>query len=194
MWGASERIEAPAVPPLTPNFQSVNNQQLARINYKRPETWSFFFGGELISGDASLGGDQLIELKFNLFLGVGRSVFSTRQKTAQTPLEAGAQAFCHMLWNIPPGQVVEDADVKWTTEVPTPILNDNLGDFTNTCDWFPAQDVQCQVQLVHTKSDPDQTVLVAAHAYFAPRTHLRPDWYQRASEAARFRGSEPGGT
>lgn len=195
MWGTSERIFAPAVPAGTPNFESVNTGQLARINYKRPETWSFFFAGRILENAVSLGGDQLVEIIFDLNLGVGRSVFQTKQTRPQNPLFAGNHGFCRLLWNIPPAGTGVGREAKYTTQVASPLLNDNLTTALNVIDWFPAQDINCQCQLIHTKSDPDQTVLVEATAYFAPRTHLRPDWWRDLrDEGAIFRGGEVDGS
>lgn len=193
MWGTSELITAPAVPVGTPNFQSVNNQQMARVNYGRPERWSFFFGGRITENFISVGDDQVVELIFDLNLGVGRSVFQTLQRRPQNPLFSGNHGYCRFRWNLAPGINGTTAVAKYATRVPTPLQDDDLATSQQVSDWFPAQDVNCQCTLIHTKSDPLQTITVEATAYFAPTVHVRPDWFARAGESERFRGAETGG-
>lgn len=194
LWGTTIQLEAPPVPLGTPNFRSRSRGQLARINYKRPETWSFFLGARLTGGNISLGGPQLVEVRINLLFGIGRSVFSTRQRDPQNPLSAGDHAFCTFQWNILAGVNPSTEPAKYTTQVYAPIMYADLPAFTNTIDWIPAQDLQAEVDLIHTKSDENQTLTAEATAYFAPRSHIRPDWFTDGREEEAFQGQETKGT
>jgi len=191
MWGTTVQLQSIPNEPI-----GRQTQQIARINYKRPETWSFWFGGQLTGGTTNTTGSNIrASMQFDLFLGVGRSVFGTKQKIEPTA-PVNRVAFARFEWVVPPGdtpgQVVNNT--KYTTQVRTPPLDDDLIDSFQLIEWFPSSDIQCEVQFITQIDGLNHVVQGEASAYFAPRSHVRPDWFQRATEQARFRGSEAGGS
>jgi hypothetical protein len=184
MWGNSVRLLGQgAGHPV--NFTN----QVARINYRRPENWRFFLGARLTGGDVVGGPVPLAcTISFALILGVGRSVFLTKDRT-------GLPIFMTFTFLVPigsqPGLTVNN--VKYVTTVDTPPIDDNVVGSTRTIDHFVAQDVQCQATLTIVTGSPTETVIGEATAFFAPNVHVRPDWFMD-QESRRFGGSEPGGT
>lgn len=191
MWGNGETVTVSdavgaAVTPRT-------SQQIARVNYKRPETWSFWIGARLTGGAENLGvGDGLIRLIVDIIPGVGRASFLTAQN--QSPLVAIRPAFVDFHWVVPagdrPGASIDN--VKYTTTAITPPLDDRDDTTTRTVEWFPAQDIQCEATLIKIAADIAE-VTAEVHAYFAPRSHVRPDWFRRAPATEQFLGDETGG-
>lgn len=191
MWGNGELItvdDAVGVA-VTPRV----SQQIARINYKRPETWTFWIGAKLTGGAENLGvGDGLVRLIVDIIPGVGRSSFLTAQN--QSPLVAIRPAFVDFHWVVPagaiPGQSINN--VKYTTTAITPPLDDRDAETVRTVEWFPAQDIQCEATLIKLSADI-ASVTAEVTAFFAPRTHVRPDWFARVPKSEQFRGGETEG-
>jgi hypothetical protein len=101
-------------------------------------------------------------------------------------------------WDIPGAVVpVTDATIdtdKWTTVARGPVMDDSeTTPFRPLIDHFPAQDIQCVARAILTGFDAGDFVDVDLHAYFAPRSHVRPEWFAD-DEGSRYRGSENGGT
>lgn len=170
MWGTTEQFSF--VPPGFPPPQTV---QLARINYKRPETWSFVFAGRLTGGSTNTSGsDYHVVMLFDLIYGVGRSSDNTQQPQVGNPLDR--HAFAKLVWTVPngqtPGQI--NGSVKYTTVVRSPLLDDTDSESFERIEWLAAQDINVQVNI---STDAEfQTIRGEASAYFAPRSHIRPDW------------------
>jgi hypothetical protein len=57
-------------------------------------------------------------------------------------------------------------------------------------EWLPAQDIQCYAR---ASLGPVGTADIEVSAWFAPRSHVRPDWFRETDES-RFRGGEVDGT
>lgn len=192
MWGGSVEMTIDSVG-LDPDHPSLNAQQVVRINYKRPETWSFFFGARLLGSTPTTGG-VFIAVVFDLLLGTGRSVFQTLQPIATNPFNT--LGFCKLLWSLNPGDVPLAQPSKYTTRVNSPPLDDRDATSVQPIEWVGAQDIQVGVRMIVLPVlVPTPFVYRAeAHAYFAPRTHVRPDWMQEGPPEMQFQGSEIGGT
>lgn len=190
MWGTTERltVSSGAVGPAN---NTVAGSQLARVSYKRPETWSFLFTGRLVSGDVGLSQTTSVFALFDVFIGVGRSVLDTSKVPAGTP--ANLNAFCKMRWQVPTGTIPgqQNNNKKYATEVSGPPLDDSAATTLQTIRWFPAENISCQAKLVMTGGDPGISVTAEVGAYFAPRAHMRPDWF---ADDQQFLGMEVKGS
>jgi len=168
--------------------------QLARINYARPETWSFFLGARILGGDTPTTGATILTLGFDIMVGTGRSLF---QSQAPAALGGFVTAFSSFTWSVPIGSVpgTQPSNAKYVTQITGPQLDDTAAapGVREPIQWLAAQDIQCSVRvldyLVGAASTPG--VRVQASAYFAPRSHVRPEWFGKSPE---FRGEENKGS
>jgi hypothetical protein len=146
---------------------TISPQQLANIDYHRPETWTYLIG---VSASATPGtifvGNP--EFFFDLNIGVGRANIQIKD-AVRLPLDAAT---------LTTGQTVQ----KYVTSFRN-AFNPNFDDI-DIAD-LPAQTIQLsgrlRIQLTGQFS-------IQLCAMFAPRSHVRPDWY-----IENF-GSELGGT
>src|SRR5688572_19009058 len=111
MWGTSAQVRVPDVSAGT-NFQVT--QQLARVNYKRPETWSFLLEAELLKVPAPVAGNMLVIVEFELIAGVGRS--NIKIGATDNGQNTG---FARFGWTFAAAAILP-AQVKWTTSTLTP--------------------------------------------------------------------------
>lgn len=202
MWGTSRTLRIDSTG-LDPDREAVQSIQLSRVGYRRPETWSFWFGARLV-GSQPYVSPAFVAVMFDVAIGVGRSNFLTGPEPVQPASPFDRVPFCKFVFSVPMGETGSMQPFKWTTRVPTPRLDDRSpeGDAsTFVIDRIPAQDIQCSARLVVLPlllPEP-QLYEVEAHAYFAPRTHVRPDWFYPGSKKEahpniKFRGAETNGT
>ena len=147
--------------------------QLARVDYGRPETWSFFFYAYL---QESVGGDGAgnYGVTFDLFIGSGRSTVSI-------------PGFCTML--IPQGDAGDPRGRRFTKSVVGPVYNDT--DPAPIIDDFVAQSINCTARVQCQGGLIDMSGTLVVSAFFAPRAHIRPEWFRAQGE--QFRGGEDNG-
>ena len=165
LWGNSSENLALDAETLGSTGQSA---QLARIAYKRPETWHFAF--ELVALSMSQPeNDFVLDVFFDLVIGVGRSKISI-------------EGFEHFTLSSPGGPPGLIAPFKmWSTEVLSPSRVQVLpGLFPGTspgkCDHVVAQDIQCNARAIFIGS-PVNRIQLEVTALFAPKTHVRPEWF-----------------
>ncbi len=141
----------------------VEAPQLASINYGRPETWSFFLSAQLIGVEGVLPGNAM-RVEISLGIGAGRSTSELEQ-------------FQFFDWTAL--QLIVPSRSLMCTSVEAPAENLNRTG-PNVIEWLPAQQIQCLARGYFQGSVPSNTstVKVAVAAYFAPRTHIRPEWYR----------------
>lgn len=176
MWGSTQTVRITPVGGTTVE----RSLQIARINYRRPDVWRFFVAGSVVG--AGIASDQItVRMYFDLILGVGRSVFDTSTELLSTNTQ-----WVPLIWTLPALQNLAAIDKKWTTETSTPSLSTGVVQLMR---WFPAQDVQCKARVQVTSETTEPELTLEATAFFAPSTHLRPDWF-----SGRFQGEERGGT
>ena len=187
MWGGSVPINytSGAAPVLNNTAQSA---QLAKVNYKRPESWSFFFGATCAGPvNPSVTDSIFITLRVDLILGIGRTVFQTYGNL----LGDGNDHFCIFTFAAPP--LGAFGPPKWTTTVPAPPMRDGLLPPLPTpqqIDRFCAQDIQAVASMNIDTLPANYALRTEITAFFAPMAHVRPDWF---SEGEQFRGDEIGG-
>lgn len=158
--------------------------QLLRINYKRPETWSFFFAAELLNA-ATPAPNMNVVVLIDLIAGVGRSNFDTFQQG--NILTVPAFVRFDFLFTPPfgPGPFR-----KYTTRGSGPLVDDNIATSAPVIDWIPAQDIQVQVR-ARVSGPLGSLADVSVYGAFAPRSHVRPEWFTRVGQ---FTGGERDGT
>lgn len=172
LWGLEQTV---VLPPSGATTQQSQSPQLARINYKRPDTWTFFFTATLISA-VPTGPTSAVFIAFDLTLGVGR----------QSTTIPGFRQFTIAWTAAPPlGQPFFASTAPNVISAGT--VNPTTDGFVET---FPAQDIQCAARVVIPAAN--QGVTVSVGAYFAPRSHVRPDWYGATGDPL-FTGAERGG-
>jgi hypothetical protein len=184
MWGTQAQVLIPH--PSSSATQFTQSQQLAKISYKRPDTWHFLFAATLIQApDGAVGVNVDVIVDFDLTVGVGRS-------SVQLQGRPGEPGFARLLFHYTGPASAQIGVTKWTTQSQAEISNLNpAAPIVVPMVEFPAEDIQCSVRAVtQTASADDLPTLVEVHAYFAPKTHVRPDWY---NEEGQFRGQEQGG-
>jgi hypothetical protein len=173
MWGQAEYV------PLNGTTVSRASPQLARINYRRPETWSFILWAQIVAGTSA--GNIVVD--FDLVLGVG---------LINIPLPT----FAHFVFN---GPIVAPL-TKFVTAVLAPPADDAAPATRQLIDKLAAQDIQCNARLA--APDPSTALTVRVASFFTPLSHVRPDWYRTtmddpkhaATDQAKFLGAEMGGS
>jgi hypothetical protein len=193
MWGTHAILSATQTGPLAVVAQG---QQLARVNYKRPEHWRFWLGARLVGGNVNAGiGVMQIAVHFAVIIGVGRSNFATQATTGNDPALVFNKYFHDFVFVVPvgvaPGQ--QNDNIKYVTQVTSPPTNDNIATSTTIVNRLVAQDIQCSCSLELVSVAVGQTVQAEAYSFFAPNVHVRPDWYEYELPGAQFLGAEKGG-
>lgn len=157
VWGSTQILR------IRGNGNVTEGQQLASINYARPDTWSFFMTAKIIQIDGVLPGNAL-RVEIALTVGAGRSATELDQ-------------FQFFDWTAPSIFTPSRALMCSSVEAPADNLN-RTG--PNVIEWIPAQTLQCVAIGFFQGSVPANTseVLVSVSAYFAPRSHLRPEWFR----------------
>lgn len=138
-------------------------QQVANVNYNRPETWSFLMGFGIQSAPGSaFGGDAILQM--DMLIGLGRSNIKIdgffRQRFTAAQLNSNAYVF---RWATRAQSFDSDVATAGATS-PQP----------NFVEWFPAQSIQCQfrTELLYSGS-----LTITALAFFSPLHHHRPEWH-----------------
>lgn len=190
MWGTSSVVQS--------NQRGSVSQQLARVNYSRPETWAFFLGARIVglNNETALN-NVSIAVQWQIMIGTGRDVFQTPTLAGPSGLAIPptVQPFAFMCWrDIPPSTPVDAIpfNPRFTTESRSAPLDDADETSVFPLKWFVAQDIQCTA-LVTQSSNIIVDCSVELTSFFAPLHHVRPEWFAD-DEAARFRGHEQGGT
>jgi len=185
MWGSTQILEASS----TPAFGGITSRQLAKIQYKRPETWSFFFGARILAATVPAGVTLGIHVAFDLIIGVGRTMFDTTAGGLAIGSTIPAFAKFRFTTTVPLVPVLNQP--KWRTTGESAVFDDSTPlVLPPPIEWFPAQDIQCSARV---QLQSVGTAKVEVTSWFAPRSHVRPDWF-RELDAAQFRGAETDGT
>lgn len=180
LWGGESNVQR--VIPSAVTAPTVIAQQLVNIEYKRPESWSFYLSGsarQIVAG----GFDPPLLVHFDLILGVGR--------TTDTIVD-----FCVFRWNLETA-----AGLRWTTVVPAPLFDPvSPSTFVAPVDTLPAQSIMLNARVVPNQVGINYDLDLTLKAFFAPKTHVRPEWLGTAagtrsagSGIPRFPGGEDTG-
>jgi len=193
MWGSDQQItvRTPSSmigPPQTETF--VQTPQIARIDYGRPETWSFFFAAALVgmtpTPTPGFLGSFFLDVYFDVSIGAGRSSIFLRE-------------FEHFSWEISNSDPAEmNAIIKrgpvWSQQVVPPAKKQDVPALPSTgiVDSIAAQsiNVTARVRGFNENFTAVNTGSFIISAFFAPRSHVRPEWFKEG----RFSGGEDYGT
>jgi hypothetical protein len=184
LWGSTAEITLRA-------GGQVASAQLARISYNRPDTWSFFFFAKLLSGpDAGTGND--IFAVFDVTIGVGRSqvdILGSRDGSTVT----GTLLPGLVNLRIPSGSIPGAFAFANSGQSQGQLAGDFITALTTNISEFPAQDIQCACRVTQLSTVVGPQVIQLG-AFFAPRTHIRPDWFSHENERhiAQFSGERGG--
>jgi hypothetical protein len=176
MWGAGVALDLSGQQTVQPPTPST--QQLARVSYARPETWRFFFSGQVLTSSVAAGGGG-INVAFDLIIGVGRSVVTVRDFVVMGFPIIGTPADQIQIW-------------ATSAKLP-PQLGGDTSD--HRIDTFISQDIQCNARVTFFTASLSH-VQLQLDAFFAPNVHLRPEWFQsgrRELDYNRYRAGEQGG-
>jgi hypothetical protein len=206
MWGSSVRLHGVQNVADTANRQNV---QLARVNYRRPETWSFFLASRLVGGTSNGTAGTILYIKFVVIVGVGRSIFSTEPVPPDLTTTLDLEFFHTFRYVLGAGVVPgnQNNNRKFVTSIRTPPVDDSIvianpyedSSSRYVCDHLVAQDIQCTAFIELPSGTGEWIIDAEATAFFAPRVHVRPDWFTLPEEEeegrhGRFLGTERGGT
>lgn len=180
LWGTSETVTV-SIGGAGPTDVPVNaTSQLAKVSYGRPETWHWLFVARLVSAPAAGALDVgLVMVDFNLIVGLART---------STNLDDFEQ-FSFRWANAP----APTAPI-YSTRVVAPVRSQvpPLSTDQNLIDQIVAQEIQCNAR-VEIASNYTSIARVEVAAFFAPNTHVRPDWMRYDAELdEQFTGGEIG--
>lgn len=177
MWGGSTTIQALSGGVVnTP----VASGQCARVNFGRPDTWSFLFYAQIGSGSGPGGSpvtpNGLLTVHVDLIVGVGRSL-------VQLP------SFVTFVFQWGGGfNANAQGKYKWTAAARGSILDDQASTPDQlVIEHFPAEDIQASARVIMGTVTNGDTAAVTVTTLFAPRSHTRPEWFEIEP---RFPGSE----
>jgi hypothetical protein len=186
MWGDSVLLTSE----VDVNGGNTASGQLIRINYGRPETWSFFFAAELVDGFTG-NPNMDVAVLIDVITGVGRTSFDTQ--AAGNVL--AAPGFARFMFRFAgPFAPTPETVKKYTSVGSGPALDDTLAPAVfPSIDRLVAEDIQVRAR-VRSSGGPGDFAKVNITAFFAPRSHVRPEWWSDKDDHGRFRGNEQGGT
>jgi hypothetical protein len=176
LWGDTKTIVVPHSIALVEEYSS----QLAKVSYGRPETWDFMFGARIVNLSEPLDTGE-IEVHFDVTIGVGRSHLQMLSfeyfMFYWTALPAPLNVQKYSAEVLGPNRT--DIPIPPATTIPANVISE-----------ITAQDIQVQTRLIYTGGAiPVKTATVEVTAFFAPRSHIRPEWFK-----GEFPGGEDNGT
>lgn len=183
LWGDKETVQVSTAPG---SFQTEKTFQLSKIQYGRPDTWSFFLGAQVVKPPApALATAVRVDINFDLMIGVGRSRFDTTYVRT-----TNFSHFVTFTYQYPAGASPRDLGPRYATEVLAPPIDTSIPAVRQVIKEFPAESIQCGGSVRVTTFEVVD-IAVELTAFFAPKTHIRPDWYQ--VDGTPFAGGETGG-
>jgi len=165
MWGSTVEKD---ILTTGPTGIVVTSQQIARIDYGRPETWAFLLAAQVNA--YSLASLFSVLFNFKLVVGIGRSTYQI---------------------NVPQVEIINvGAGNGWfCTSFVAPKRLQSAPELTDTyVDKFPAQSIQCSCTL-QLNAVNASTAQVSVTGQFAPINHMRPEWFLN-----KFPGNEQQGS
>jgi hypothetical protein len=183
LWGSTQELIANEQPTFA--LRQSAQVQIARVNYRRPESWRFFLFAS-VSGPASVAvPDTIVQVRYSLSFGIGRSAVQVERTSGPE------DSFCHFRWNVATPFSPQERGTKWTSQVRTPLVDDSDVASARLTDIVVGQDIQVSARLFASNAAglPVGDYRASVSAYFAPNVHVRPDWFARM-----FRDGELGGS
>lgn len=194
MWGNSQRVRI-----TTQGFGAgrVVTHQLLKVAYKRPETWHWLFHTVLFEGPTPGTPQEAgFRVDFDVTLGHGRSVVKL----------PSFETFSRHWADIPPTPASRTPPLNqpiWSTSAFAPQRRATVFtpyppefDRLNQVDQLVAQDIQVEVRIdcgFGAGTNFPATFELEVSAFLAPKTHVRPDWFQDGEPQRVFAGEEIAG-
>lgn len=205
MWGNTQLIEA-VVQDSSAAVRTNSPGQLVKISYKRPETWHWLFAAKLVTGPDSPIVATQIEVAYDLIVGTGRSTV-VLQSAGVVQDKAFEQFFFQWgpVANVFPRNAqlystqVLAPNRTYTSDAPFPNQDGFpvAGAFVtgpSTISEIVAENINLSCRVIALAppgaASLGQRVVVEVSAAFAPKTHVRPDWYRQGPEEQVFPGAE----
>lgn len=147
--------------------------QLCKVSYKRPDTWHWFFAAKLLDGPALplVGQNAQLTVSFDLTIGVGRSNLTIPAFEQYQFRWSGIAPF-------PVGQMKYSTAVFGPNRIDQPGVGETRDNFI---DQVTSQDIQIGCRVLHTSTITGSVCTVEVDAHFAPKHHLRPEWFGNAT-------------
>jgi hypothetical protein len=185
MWGETKTVTARS----SGGLVQFSQDQFARINYGRPESWCFVLASKITDQSGQLIDGTELTVHYDLTIGVGRSsvtipdwhVFTFDYGGVAKSLLIG-----QMLWTNTVANRIASQGVPGTTPPATETVNYAA---TSWIDTFVSQDIQLQVRVGLDSAGEATSATVDCSAYFSPKTHIRPEWFL---QVGRFSGEQSG--
>jgi hypothetical protein len=196
MWGNSQIVRTTMTGGIFTGG-TASTIQLAKMQYRRPETWRFVFFSRLIEATAIAQGENII-VDFDVTVGVGRTSFTLGPNVTPTPGLMFSQpqrtrGFCRHWYVSGVAPLFLFGELyKWTTNGLSPPVDDQDAFTPRATDLLTAQDIQVKARVgAVSEAGSNNPVVVEVGCFFAPNAHVRPDWFNDANQ---FLGGETGGT
>jgi len=186
-WGSDQTMQIRVTSPGPPTF-TIQSPQIARIDFGRPETWSFFLGAKLdnLLPFPGPGAVSHVEVRFLVTIGLARTTRAIILGPLIFELDGAVGPFV----NNPIGQFAWATRGKSPIHFPSDTANP---DHFEEVDSFAAQSINCvaSVKAFNVPTGVGSFVAdLTVSALFSPRTHIRPEWFKDG----RFTGGEDYGT
>lgn len=160
LWGSSQSL---ALEVTSAGILTATSNQLARIDYGRPENWQFLFFAQA-SGYTGGGGGFSLDVNFDVSIGLGRAAYTISGFEHYIIVNANQNQAFYSSEVIGPARFAGDT-------------KDNI------ISALAAQSLNVVVRTNFNPAAPAKITLNIACG-FAPSTHVRPEWYH---------GKMPGG-
>jgi len=174
MWGTTAPVRLERVTG-GPTFLE-SSAQLARISYKRPESWRFLLAATVFHSQVSNAIPIVLDVEFTVQTGVGRGNLTL------SPFES-----FRFILPVGSGGLVR----KWSGAVNAPVRDDTISpaETPNKIDTIVGEDIQIGYHVSSSIGGLVGDVIdLEVGCALAPWHHARPDW-----EIRDFSGEETGG-
>lgn len=182
MWGNTQVIDTLTIGALGNLNPVPKSGQLCKVSYGRPDTWHWVFSAKILSApDAIAPSLAAVVVVFDLIVGIGRSNIQLpdfETFTINYPGVAPKTPF-YSTQALGPNRVL--------TPTPPAVA------IPNVISEIAAQDIQVLTRVLAFHTAADLPVQIEVSAHFAPKNHIRPDWYRLGPEEVAFPGSETEG-
>lgn len=187
MWGETKTVSARS----SGGLVTFSQDQFARINYGRPESWCFVLASKIVDQSGQLQDGTVLTTHYDLTIGVGRSSVTIPDWHVFTFDYGGVvreRIVGQMLWT---NTVANRVASQGVPGPPLPAPNADIINYaaTSWIDTFVSQDIQLQVRVGLDSAGEATAATVDCSAYFSPKTHIRPEWFLRTG---RFSGEQSG--
>lgn len=217
LWGNSQTFQVPVVSSAAAQ-RIATTGQLIKVAYGRPETWHWLLAARLVEGPNSPAAQTQLEVSFDLTVGIGRSAVQLSSLQGNATNQRRAFETFFFQWGPVSANFPRDAQL-YSTQVlapnrqlrSDPPFPDQTGNptaasdavapafatafFASLIEQIVAESIQLQCHMFALAppgaASIGSLVTVEVQAMFAPKTHIRPDWYQIGAPAhTQFPGKE----